>query len=310
MNSVKKAIELEREQLQQVKAPKELENRLRNALEQTNKKRIKHRYAWKRIAIASVFFLSLLVVNHHEGLAYYGKKILGYDSVVSETLQDLNEKGMGQVIGTSTTFSNGVTYTIEGVMTDDNQIVIYYTAETEDGYITDMDKDIQPTHLTGLLTNSSHEYGMGNISEDGKTIKGTHSFAPPNGFAKQLTLHFLHTEETLTFSYDPSKALATIVELKIGRELKMNDTTLNFDKLKASPTMTRIEGKWNGNIEDADLHAADLYVNQELVPQQGLGHTTSWRGNTFELRYDALPTPVEEMELVFQNGEKMRINVK
>src|SRR5690625_5159647 len=102
MNSVKKAIELEREQLQQVKAPKELENRLRNALEQTNKKRIKHRYAWKWIAIASVFFLSLLFVNHHEGLAYYGKKILGYDSVVSETLQDLNEKGMGQVIGTST----------------------------------------------------------------------------------------------------------------------------------------------------------------------------------------------------------------
>lgn len=54
----------------------------------------------------------------------------------------------------------------------------------------------------------------------------------------------------------------------------------------------------------------NLYVNQELVPQQGLGHTTSWRGNTFELRYDALPTPVEEIELVFQNGEKIRINVK
>ena len=310
MSSLKKAIEVERNHVQQVNAPPELEQRLQFALEKTNKKRLKHRFAWKWIAIASVFLLSLLVVNHHEGLTYYGKKILGFDHIVSQTLQELNDKGMGQVVDKSITFSNGVTFTVDGVMTDDNQIVMYYTAETAEGHITDLDKDFQPIRLTGFLTDSFHEHGMGNISEDGKTIKGTHSFAPPNGFAKQLTLHFLHTDETLIFSYDPSKALATMIEVKIGQEVTINGTTLKFNQIKASPTMTRIEGKWNGNIEQAELHSAELYVNHELISQHGIGYTTNWRGNTFELRYDALSTPVENIELVFQNGEKIRINVK
>lgn len=308
MNRLKKDIELEREQLQQMKAPQELENRLRTSLEKVNKRRRKRGYASKWVAVASVLLLSFFIINHHEGLAYYGKKILGFDHVVSETLQDLNEKGMGQVIGESITLQEGVIFTIEGVMTDDNQLMMYYSAEATEGKIED--KHFQPIRLTGFLTNSYHDSGMGKISEDGKKITGTHSFAPPNGFAKKLTLHFIHSEETLTFSYDPSKALATIVELKINQDVTIEDSKLTFKTIKASPTMTLIEGRWDGQIETAEIDATELYVNNELVPHHGSGHTSDWKGHTFELKYDALPTPIEEIKLVFQNGESIDVMIK
>ncbi|GAA0309164.1 hypothetical protein GGQ92_001225 [Gracilibacillus halotolerans] len=308
MSSIKKVIEGEKSQLQELKAPEELENRLRVALEREPIRKRKKRIAWRGIAIASILILSLLIVNHHEGLAYYGKKILGFDHVVSETLKDLNEKGMGQVIGESITLQEGVIFTVEGVMNDDNQLIMYYTVEAVEGQIEH--KEFQPIRLTGFWTNSYHDYGVGKISGDGKKITGTHSFAPPNGFAKELTLHFLHTEKTLTFTYDPSKALATIIEMKIGQDVLIDDTKLTFKSIKASPTMTLIEGSWEGEIESAEIDATKLYVNNELVTQQGNSYTSNWRGNTFELRYDALSAPVNKIELVLHNGERIDVMIQ
>lgn len=41
-------------------------------------------------------------------LAFYGKKLIGYESVMNGTLKELNQLGKGQIIGKSHTFSRGI----------------------------------------------------------------------------------------------------------------------------------------------------------------------------------------------------------
>ncbi|SES05953.1 protein of unknown function [Gracilibacillus ureilyticus] len=309
MSSAKQHIRQKKDQLQKTHAPAELEDRLRERLNKQPTRRPKRNGIILR-SVAALIIVSLLIGYNYQSLAYYGKKIIGYDHITSDTLQHLNDLGMGQVVNKSITFEDGVRFTIDGVIVDDNQLVMFYTMESPQSIEEHPELDHQPTRITGFLTDSNHESGVGEISEDGKVMKGTHSFEPPNGFAKELTVEFFFTSDTLTFSYDPSKAMGHSIKQPINEKITLDDGHLTFKTITASPTLTRITGSGNkALIENIDFEQMRLLVNGEEISQFGTGYSTGITGTTFEMKFDALPTDYEELaiELHLPNDQVIEI---
>ena len=106
-------------------------------------------------------------------------------------------------------------FTINGIITDANQLIMYYTLTNPNG-IEDRNHDFfRFSKITGFLTNSNAESGTSILNEDHTEIKGTMSFEPVSPFSKKLTLHFWQplqngqmTERSISIPYNPNKAMA------------------------------------------------------------------------------------------------------
>ena len=144
---------------------------------------------------------------------------LGFDEVINGTLKELNEEGMGQIVEKKTTLEDGTDLIIEGIMTDANQLIMYYTLSNPNG-IEDSNSDpFRLSRITGFLTNSNVESGTSIINEDHTEIKGTMSFEPVSPFAKKLTLHYWQQlqnnqmrEGSISFPYNPNEAMQTKIK--------------------------------------------------------------------------------------------------
>ncbi|MGP4041244.1 DUF4179 domain-containing protein [Gracilibacillus sp. D59] len=312
MSSLKNKLQMERQQLKSIQAPDQLEERLRNELNSQHTRRpVKNNFIWKS-AVAIILF-SILIGYNYQGLAYYGKKIIGFDEidVISETLQNLNEWGNGQRLNESITFKNGVTFTVNGVMVDDNQLIIYYTATSQKSNLDNPDLDITPIKISGFLTNSIMESGAGELSEDEMTMKGTFSFEPPNGFAKKLTLHFQQSSKTLTFIYDPNKAMGSSLKQNIDKSLPVTNGYLHFETITASPTVTVIKGTTTKEtIDHISFDQIELVADGNKVQHLGNGYSNKWSNDyEFEIRFDALPTDVTNLEIRSDLAEGREIEI-
>lgn len=91
MNEIEKQLAEERSRMEEVKAPDELAGRLRAALDQAPVRR--KRRLPRLAAVAAVLLVFFLAGYQYNALAYYGKKLLGFDDVMTDTLARLNEAG-------------------------------------------------------------------------------------------------------------------------------------------------------------------------------------------------------------------------
>lgn len=305
LNKIEQQLEKEKEQLKSVAAPRELEDRLRKALDHTTDRGRTSR-VW--LVAAALAFFTLFVGYHYNAFAFYGKKLIGFDEVMTGALQDLNEQGMGQIIDQSTDLTEGSQLYIDGVMADENQLVLYYTIKNPDG----LDNENLPylRSITGFLTNSYTVSGTAWLNDSKTEIKGMQTFKPVNAFAKKLTLHFLEIpdnerqiERNITFSYNPNKAFRAELKQPLNKTIKVDKGEVTFQSIIASPTITMIKGRLK--VENFDrvplaLGGIELIANGQPLEQLGSGITTSLRGNRFELRYDALPDELESLQIVMK----------
>ncbi|WP_242524633.1 DUF4179 domain-containing protein [Metabacillus sp. cB07] len=295
-----------KKQIEEIQAPGELEPRLRMALESVPVRK-KKRPPFLLTAAAAIFLLGI-VTFQYDALAYYGKKLLGFDELSSGTLNELNERGYGQIIEKDTVLSDGTKLTINGAMADENQFVLYYTMSNDNGLRSDA--NLSPARITGLFTNSTAESGTSQVNDHGTELKGILSFEPVSPFSNDLTLHFSEQmkkgsikESALTFPYHPNKALQTSLKKPIRKTLRVDKGHITFRSIKASPTMTIIEGKLDvENFDRADfaLGGIELKADGKNVPLTGGGSGTSLFGTSFDIRYDALPETVETLTLVMK----------
>ncbi|NMA67938.1 MAG: DUF4179 domain-containing protein, partial [Desulfitobacterium sp.] len=165
----------EKEKLQQIQVPEEMESRLRAALDKNPKTLDKspnksipfYRRPFLRIAILIIF--ALLIGTNYNAIASYGKQLFGYEEVMSGPLRELNNQGKGQLIGKSHTFENGITLTVDYVMLDENQLLLFYTVKDPEGKA---DEAISPfMYLGGFMGDSQYQGSQGIISEDGTEVK-------------------------------------------------------------------------------------------------------------------------------------------
>jgi hypothetical protein len=294
-----------------MEVPENLEARLRDALK-SRRMWYKKGGRWKSwIAVAVIAIL--LAGYNFDTLAYYGKRLIGYDQIMNITLKELNELGKGQVVDKSYTFSNGVSVTLDGIMLDENRLIAFYTLKNPNGDVDDI--NFNPyISTTGFLGNYNMQGGQGEINEDKTEIKWMMDFDPPYFFEK--TLHFkfainnkdFHEEGKITFTLDRSKAMGYTLKKAINKNIHIDETKIHFEDILASPTRTVIKG----SIQNIVGLAVDqikgerfrpnhldvsLMANGKEIQKQGSGMSTDLKGMTFHFDYDALPLNLETLQL-------------
>lgn len=312
MNNVEQRLADEKARLASITAPEELEMRLRKALNSAPAKRMK-RIApiWKVAAV--VVLVTVISGQNYNAFAYYGKQLFGFDELLQgTTLQQLNEKGMGQNINKKTMLVDGTELTINGIMADANQFIMYYTLTNPNG-LEDMSVDaFRPSKISGFLTDSNVVSGTSLINEERTEIKGTMSFDSVNPFSKKLTLHFWQqlavngqmSEGTVTFPYNPNEAMQAQIKQSINKKVKVDKGTITFKSITATPTMTVIKGKLN--VENFDrvniaLHGIQLIVNGTPIEILGSGSQSSLGGRNFDIRFDTLPKALHSIQIIVKD---------
>ncbi|WP_062106904.1 DUF4179 domain-containing protein [Bacillus niameyensis] len=306
MNKVEKRLGNGKELMDSIKAPESMELRLKKALDRATVKRKKHR-APMWITTAVVIFFSFFIGYHYNAVAFYGKKIFGFDEVMSGTLKELNEQGMGQVVDQEKVLKGGNRLMVDGVMADENQLIVYYTVKNSDGI--DPEYLLYPIEITGFLSKSIGG-GTMSLSEDGTELKGVYSFEPVSPFAKKLTMHYREDYEdgqmsdgSITFSYNPNEAFKTVMKQSLKKTFKVDKGTISIKSITATPTMTVIEGTLN--VENYDrvpspLDGIELIANGQSINQIGSGRQTGLTGTKFDIKFDTLPKQLDSLKLVMK----------
>ncbi|MFN7251399.1 MAG: DUF4179 domain-containing protein [Anaerobacillus sp.] len=307
MNNIEKRLEEQKKLIDTMTAPEQLEARLRSALQDKTRKPKQFLPVWKLAAVA-IFFMMVVGYNYN-AFAYYGKKLLGFDELINGTLQELNDEGLGQVVGKQATLMDGTELTINGIMADANRTILYYTLTNRNGIEDAYDYNLfRPSKITGFFTDADWSSGTAILGEDGTELKGTYDFEAVSPFSKTLTLHYwqqlengVSKEESITFPYNPNKAMEKTIKKSIKKKVTVDQGTISFKSMQATPTMTVITG--TVNVDNYDrvnlaLHGIELIANGAPVEILGSSSGSSFTGTKFDIKYDALPKELNSLELI------------
>ncbi|NLX92160.1 MAG: DUF4179 domain-containing protein [Firmicutes bacterium] len=316
MENIENMLKERKKTLDKVEVPEELGARLSRAL--NGKRALKRRNNSWKIKVATVCLAVLLVGYNLNTLAFYGKKLLGYDRVMNGTLKQLNELGKGQLIGKSHTFQNGVSVTLDGIMLDESQLLAFYTVHDPRGKVDSV--NLQPLmQIDGLFGSYMMEGGQGEMNEENTEIKWIMGFEPP--FFLERTLHFkfglidsnILEEGVISFKLDRTKAMERTLKKTIDQTFELEQTKIKFESILASPTRTVIYGSIQNILELARdqlsgerLRTNHLTVrlvanNNEVISHQGGSISTDIRGITFEQSFDALPVDLQALHITLES---------
>lgn len=317
MTDIERLLNEEKDKLDKLEIPDDIESRLRDTLYNIPKKK-------KRIQgrIAAIIIILLLGYNI-DTLAYYGKKLIGYENVMNGTLQELNELGKGQIINKSYTFNDGAKVILDGVMLDDNNMIIFYTINAPNGDVQRKGTDMN-VYISGLLDKEYTYSGQGNVNEDKTMMKwvlATHD--APKFYERTIDfkIDYRHKDGNtehgeISFKLDRSQAVGKSLQISINKKIQIDSRSLKVESLVASPTKTVIKGQIQDIIElGIDYLNKDRFRPESLemvlladgkeVQLQGLGMSTDMDGVEYDIRFDALPedTKVIELKLVSFGGD-------
>lgn len=316
MNNIEEMLKNKKKELNDINAPDNLEYRLTKALED---KQTPKRNKSKLIRIIAASLVFLLIGYNFDALAFYGKKILGYDNVMNGTIKNLNEQGKGQIINKSYTFENDVSIILDAIMIDDSQLLAFYTIKDPSGNVQDM---IPQLSLKGLINEYNPEGGQGEANDEGTIIKYIQSFETPYFFEGTLNLKIhlfnedINEEGEISFKIDRDKAMGNTLKAPINKTIEIDREDIHFDSILASPTQTVIKGSIQNIFElakDTISHERlrpnrieiKLYANDEELQSQGGGISTDFKGITFHEEYNPLPKDLKslKLELVSFSGD-------
>ncbi len=304
MDPIEKMLRDEREKRNNMTAPASMEKSLTEALQYTApQKKPRKKTVMKIVVLVAAILLFSLTSYNYPALAYYSKKMIGFEGVPNLTLAVLNEQEKGQVIDKSVTLSDGTVFTIDGIMTDENQFILFYTLANSNG----VKMEFPFMHVSGFLSNARKSHGTGKSNDDGTVFKGIAHFTPINLFAKNLTLKIGYEgieENEISFKHDPNKAMATNFKQKINQSFTVDQGKLTFSTITATPTSTIITGK--STVKNLDklnstFDRVKLIANGEEVIQSGFGYHTEITGTEFDITYNALREDTETLSVMIQD---------
>ncbi|MCT4617951.1 MAG: DUF4179 domain-containing protein [Marinisporobacter sp.] len=310
MNDVEKMLRKKKEEIDKIEVPEELEMRLKNALENSCSSKTGKR-KWK-IPVAAFLIVIMMIGYNVDTLAFYGRKLVGYDTLMSSDLKNLNQLEKGQIIGKSYIFKNGEKIILDGVMLDDNQLLAFYTLK---GIREDIDH-VGIMFMEGIVGRHPMMGGQGEINEEKKEIKWIMAFESPYFFEKELKWKFTCTqgdemeEGEITFTLDRNKAMGHTLKKEINKTAQVDEGEIRFESILASPTMTVIKGTIQNIVELAKDQISGerfrpqeidikLMANGEELLEQGSRMSTNMMGMKFEKRYEPLPTNLDKLQIHF-----------
>ncbi len=311
MDNIEDILKAQKCKIDQIEVPEELEERLRTALNKDEQYRVRNRA--KVYVAAMVMMVTLLLSFNYDVIAFYSKQLLGYDQVMNASLKELSELGRGQPVGKSFIFDNGVSLTVDYVMLDENQLLLFYTVKDPSGHVEENDISSLMS-LKAFWGEYDHQNSQGIINEEKTEIKYLASFEPPNPFEKGLTLRFsqilqgTQTPAEISFTLNRNTAMGHTLKETLNETIKVDQAQIKIESILASPTKTVINGSIQNIFELAieqlsgeRLRPTDLTLkliaNGKEVPVQGGGMSTDMKGITFHSDYDPLPSDLEQLEL-------------
>lgn len=319
MNNIEDRLLEEKVRLSELSAPEELEARLRKALN-TAVPRRNAKWNVKRswTSAAAVLAVMLFAGNQYHALAYYGKMLLGFEEAVYDTLSELDNQGKGQALNERFQLEDGTMLTINGLMSDENQFILYYTLSNPNGL---RSRDgFDPIGIRGFQTDSQNILGGATSGPTGGVTetKGYVAFDPVSPLAKKLTLSYWYKlpesyqlrEGEITFPYRPDEAMPTKIKQSVN--VTVNGQTITIGTITATPTMTLIKGTLqaeNEQLNQTVLNGMNLIANGDSVSL----FSSSWhpQSGAFSLAYDALPENLQSLQLILKKtGDTVQIPVK
>lgn len=304
MRDLEELLAQRKKDIENLEAPFILEERLKGVLSTKKRKN-------KKGLIAALLICLFLVSYNLDTLAFYGKKILGFEELMWGSLKGLNELGEGQPVNESYTFGNGVSITIDGIMVDDNQLLAFYTIKDPSGKV---DQVLSYTvEYRGIFGKYTMRSGQGILNEDNTEFKHIDSFEPPKALEKTLRFYFplkygdTYEEGVIEVKLDRQKAMGFMIKDKIRKTLVVDDSRIHFDSITATPTQTVITGSIGSKFDLAREAVSgertrvelsvDLYADGKKIEGTGSGMSTSIKGITFDVLFDALPKETKKLEI-------------
>lgn len=315
MTNIDRDLNHMKNELDNLTVPDELETRLRESLNSiANQKKYNN-----KLSLASVILAIILIGFGGNTLANYSKKIIGYENVMDGTLSELNKLDRSQIINKSHTFEDGTKITLDAIMLDANNLVLFYSFYNSDGKLND---DNYPSIYLSGPRGPYNGGGYGEISEDGTEMKWIMTYDAPRFYERNFKMTFLsHTgslDGEINFQIDRKKAMGKNLKINMGKEIKVLDKKIKVKSLVAAPISTLVKGEFQ-NIFNLGLdHLKNeriyfesiemvLLANGKPVDIKGGSMSTNLKGSYFDITFDALPKDTEEIELklVSLSGNQM-----
>lgn len=297
-----------KQKLESISAPADLEARLKAKLDAVPQKKKKPNIA-KRCALTIVASLIIGFVSlNFQAIAFYGKTLIGYDELMTDSIKQLNEEGYGQPVEKKIQLHDGKTFVIEGIMSDLNQLELFYKV-TGDGE--DFSENFSFADLHGFWTKVDGSYGIFNP----KTNRGILGFNPASPFAKKLTLTFTYKEKDyeITFPYKASQSVPTTLKKRINKSFKFGFGKVKIKKIIATKGTTRIEGEVKGKTDRSityDLSQIILLADGKEIEGITSSINSSLFGKSeFDVTFQGIPEHTKELSIVVKKfNEKETVN--
>ncbi|HBQ26988.1 MAG TPA: hypothetical protein DD791_11390 [Syntrophomonas sp.] len=103
-------------------------------------------------------------------------------------LKQLNQLGKGQSINKSYTYKNGIILSLDGIMLDDNQLLVYYTINNPEGKL-DIGEIGSMLYIKGMVNDYMMNSSQGLIDNSESQIRYIASFESPYFFEKGLSFN-------------------------------------------------------------------------------------------------------------------------
>ncbi|GGH19898.1 DUF4179 domain-containing protein [Paenibacillus segetis] len=315
MQTIEEKLLEHKQSLNVVQAPAELESRLRNALEHVpaKKKNMSRPMTW--IASSAAALLLIIGTYQYPAFAYYGSKLLNTTDLYSLSFSEVADQGYGQTVNKSKTLDDGTVITIDGVIADENALLMYYTVGRHAGSVYNDHGSYRygVDGLHGFMTNSDWKEGGGNPSEDETQFEGVYKFEPVSPFARTLTVTFYEWLDNgerasypISFDFEANKAMKSMIKEDISKSVPVDEGTVHYDSITASPTSTIVKGHYDMDEKGYPRFMGNtkLYVNgTEMKPRRMQSSDDSKKDILgFELEFDVLPTDkIKTIELVLED---------
>ena len=309
MKDIEKILAENKKHFNELEAPEEMEMRLSNAL---NTRKAKDPQ-WKKIAMVASLIIVFIFTYNYNTFAYYGKKLLGYDTILSQTLQDLNELGKGQEIGKSVTFDNGAKIILDGIMVDDNQLLAFYRIKDPNIIEEHSNLNISPLSINGFFKEYNPGFAQGEFKKESHEVVMIHSFESPSFYEKKLKLkgsfevNGQFEEFSIDFTLDRNKAMGHSIKQNINKSITLDHQEIHFKDIVATQTQTVIKGSLASLLDLAMEQVSgqqvrpaidfNLIANGKTLEPLGSGLSSGTKGITFDHIFDTLPKDLEELKL-------------
>lgn len=229
-------------------------------------------------------------------------------------LPQLAELGLGQSIGQSVAWENSVSLTVDYVMADENQLLLFYTIKDPAGGLDEGDSF--RLSLKGLWREYLPQNSRGLMNEEKTEMINIVSFEPPVFLERVLTLEIFRlrrdggvtTPSEIRFRLDKDRDMGHVFKKTLRAKVEVDQMQINIDSILATPTKTVVKGSGQnifqlvqGELSGERPRLYDislkLFADGREIPRQGAGIGTGMTGITFSSDFAPLPSGLKQLQL-------------